>query len=437
MRVRLTGLFGVAVLLFVVALGGVLSTASLAAGTTASNGTQYVEDATFIGNSVLPDGAIAETPVNGSLAFIDPYQANYAAWGLAFAYASSGNAQYANEAWAWLHWYANHEDPSLDYGVSRYLDASGTDIPVPPDSEDAYAGTFLLAADALYRATGNGAQLASLQTGLTHALRTIEDLYNPTCLLTEAGNFSGGAGMYTLDNAEAYGGLRSAVSMFDALGKNADAAVAYTYANDLEAGIAGQGKNSLWNGSTFAWAESPPSPANPTVCPPSSSIPAKYYYPDNFAQIWPIVLGNFVSPSTPLVSSVEVQTIMSTFMKDWPEWDNPGSLVLAEDSNPALPPGSLIYTPIASTAFAVAGQPVEQQDGVDATRAYAESAGHAYPYTVADAGQALVASLAYLGSVLAPVGTLTGPLPAFLAPVTAPLGPVVAPLSQLLSGGLL
>src|SRR5947208_5267605 len=75
-------------------------------------------DAQWIRQAQLGDGAIA-TSVDRTA--IWPYQGSYAAWGLANVAARTGDFQKADWAWAWLNWYAKHQDAGgfvQDYSVS-------------------------------------------------------------------------------------------------------------------------------------------------------------------------------------------------------------------------------------------------------------------------------------------------------------------------------
>jgi len=192
-------------------------------------------DADWILQAQLPDGAIANQL---DQAQIWPYLSNFAAVGLSRASQITGDARYSDGAWRWLSWYQVHQDPRgfvTDYTVAAGLPASTGDM----DSTDAYAGTFLIAANAAWQATGDLARLRALEPGIVAAVAAIGATQRSDGLTWAKPTVHV---KYLMDQAEAFAGLRSAAMLAGTLANPALRKRASAAARRLRAGV-----RRLWN----------------------------------------------------------------------------------------------------------------------------------------------------------------------------------------------
>jgi hypothetical protein len=160
-------------------------------------------DARWILRAQLPDGAIA---THLDRAVVWPDLANFAAIGLAESTRRTGERRYLEGAWRWLAWYQAHQD--ADGFVTDYRRSGGAMVSTGDmDSTDAFAGTFLLAARAALKASGDKARLATLRRGVGLAVHAIEATQDHDGLTWAKPAWRV---KYLMDQAETYAGLRAA-----------------------------------------------------------------------------------------------------------------------------------------------------------------------------------------------------------------------------------
>jgi hypothetical protein len=169
------------------------------------------------------------------------------------------------------------------------------------DSTDAYAGTFLLAARAALRVSGDRARLATLRAGIGGAVRAIEATQDRDGLTWAKPTWRV---KYLMDQAETYAGLRAASELARALGDEALAVRTTDDAERLRAGVAG-----LWNPATGAydWARHDGDARQRTNW--------TLLYPDALQQMWAVAFG--------LVDQRRGAWLVARFDAAQPRWDRP------------------------------------------------------------------------------------------------------------------
>jgi hypothetical protein len=317
----------------------------------------------WIEEAQLPDGAIATNPGAGEIL---PYVANYAALGLARAASELHEPTYANFAWRWLVWYQAHQDAAgfvTDYTVDGDTETSTQTY----DSTDAYAGTFLVAAAAAWQADPDQAQLKSVDHGITQAVAAIEATQTADGLTWAAPGYHM---KLLMDNAEAYGGLRSAVTLATALGEPALATRAGTDARRLAAGVAAS-----WDPRSggFNWARAP----NGASSAPSWTV----LYPDAMENAWAIAYG--------LATPAQAASILSHLERMQPHWAEPDQFAPIS-TNGLTSQQPVGYWPQAGWALTLAGQANQAPNAAATISVGAAAQQRIWPFTTADAG-ALIA----------------------------------------------
>lgn len=314
-------------------------------------------EASWIRDAQLPDGAIEPDPGDGQIA---PYSGNYAALGLARAAIELHERADAGAAWRWLLWYQAHQDATgfvTDYEVSGGTETSTQTF----DSTDAYAGTFLAAAAGTWQADPDRTRLRTLAPGIARSVAAIE--------ATQAADGLTGAkpGYLTrllMDNAEAYGGLRSAAVLATALGEQSLAGRATADARRIISGVA-----SLWNrrADGFDWART----GNGTMAATSWTV----LYPDAMENAWAVAYG--------LASQTQAAKILTHLEQQQPRW--------AEPDQPAAGgagAGQQVgYWPVAGWAFTLAGQRGGALDAALTISSGTAADQRVWPFTTADAGE--------------------------------------------------
>lgn len=341
------------------ATGGPVPSA-LATPTGVRAGATWVrDDASWIREAQLPDGAIALVPGYG---WVLPYLANYAALGLARAAGDLRDQADADAAWQWLTWYQAHQDAAgfvTDYGVAGGIETSTRTY----DSTDAYAGTFLTAAAATWQADPDQARLKSLARGITQAVAAIEATQTADGLTWATPGYHV---KLLMDNSEAYGGLRSAVTLAAALGDSALATRATTDARRVAAGVA-----SLWNPRSggFDWARD----SNGAESTTSWTV----LYPDAMENIWAIAYG--------LATPAQATSILSHLKPLQPRWAEP-------DQSAPFEAGGVVsqrpvgYWPQAGWALTLTGQTNQALNAAATMSAGTAAQRRTWPFTTADAG---------------------------------------------------
>ena len=346
------------------ALTALVAAAGLAAGSSAAAAAPawVRSDASWIRQAQLPDGAIEPVPGDNQIL---PYQANYAALGLARAAAELGDQADSNAAWRWLTWYQAHQDASgfvTDYTVSGADEVSTHTY----DSTDAYAGTFLVAVAATWQADPDQARLKSLAHGIAQAVAAI------TATQTADGLTWAQAGYHEkllMDNAEAYGGLRAAQLLATTLAEPALAAHSAAAARRLAAGVA-----SLWNPMPAASTGSGP-PPDPVPRRPGRSC---------IRTPWRTSGPSRVRPGHP-AQAARIMSNLRPMQARWAEPDQTAPI----DINGVVTSRAIGYWPQVGWALTVTGQPSRALDAAATMSAAARE--RAWPFTTSDAG-ALIAT---------------------------------------------
>src|SRR4051812_30417839 len=200
-----------------------------------------VSEADWILFAQLPDGAITSQIDHKAVL---PYEANYAAMGLARATVATGQPRYVDAAWRWLDWYRDHQDRNGFVTDQRVVDGT-VQSTGDMDSTDAYAGTYLLAVREAWRAAGDTERLRALAGAVTHAVDAIEATRDADGLTFAK---PGWDAKYLMDQAEAYAGLVAAVDLGHVVGDEGLSARARA-----DAAAMAEGVGRLWNPATGAY----------------------------------------------------------------------------------------------------------------------------------------------------------------------------------------
>jgi hypothetical protein len=321
-----------------------------------------LQDAAWIQQTVRPDGAIATNP---DRRLVWPYLANFAAMGLARA-AAVGDHRAARTAWRWLGWYQAHED-ARGYVFDYAETVSGLRSKGTMDSTDAYAGTFLLATESVFQATGDRARLRSLRRGIRGAVRAIESTQAADGLTWAKPSWHV---KYLMDQAETYAGLVAASNLADTLRMPKLAARARTAARRLRGGVA-----KLWNPrvKAYDWAvhgDGARAATNWSVL-----------YPDAMQQAWAVAFG--------LVDGPRAHGLLDTLAHAQPQWSQPSATATIGSARARVG-----YWAAATWALRRDGRNPTAR--VQSIRKAALSANRAWPFTSGDAGQLMVAEAAPL-----------------------------------------
>jgi hypothetical protein len=335
------------------------TTATPATTTDPATVAHIARDAGWILRAQLRDGAIATYLDHAA---IWPYLSNYAAMGLVEATRRAGDRRYLHAAWRWLAWYQAHQDPRgfiTDYRRSGAVMVSTGDM----DSTDAYAGTFLLAARAALRASGDTARLVTLRRGIGLAVRAIEATQDRDGLTWAKPSWRV---KYLMDQAETYAGLRAASELALALGDPALASRARDDAERMHAGVA-----ALWNPATGAydWAKHDTGARQPTNW--------RVLYPDALQQVWAVAFG--------LVDPERAAGLVARFDAAQPRWDRPMATAVYDNGRRAVG-----YWALVGWAYARIGRPQRAQAAAARIRAAAAGAHRQWPFTPSDAAQLVI-----------------------------------------------
>lgn len=320
---------------------------------------QIESDANFILQAQLPDGAIA---VYTDKTRISPYLANMAAEGLARAAVATGDTAYAEAAWRELDWYSSHETAS-GY-VTDYAVADGQPVSVgTEDSTDAYAGTFLLAAATVWASDPVRSQLAAIRTGISGAVAAIESTQDGDGLTWAKPSWHV---KYLMDEAEAYAGLSSAAGLASDL-----AEPALTARMVADAARIRSGATLLWNQATgsYGWAVYSDGVVQTTNW---SNL-----YPDSLEEAWAVAYG--------LARASTATVIVGHLQQAEPQWDRPAATSVMSGAS-----GPTGYWPVAGFALLAVGARSQAATAASTIQAGLDTAGRAWPFTPADAGNLIV-----------------------------------------------
>ena len=257
----------------------------------------------YLQSSQLPSGAFLRRPTDTAIV---PYWGNYATIGLASLAAADPVS--AEMGWRWLGWYARQQDPLTGF-VTDFEVAGGVERSLGThDSTDAYAGTFLMAVDAMWAATRCGPCLEELRKATGLAVTAISATQDADGL-TWAQPL--GHVKYLMDQAEVAGGLRAAERLAAALADSALAARVLAMRRAHDGGV----RSLFRQDGTIVWAMAEsPSVAREFELPSELVlVDESRLYPDALAPI-------FVTALAPDLVPERNSTIVDRYFRWWPRW---------------------------------------------------------------------------------------------------------------------
>lgn len=213
-----------------------------------------------------PDGAISLSPGSGR---INPYFANFAAMALL----EDPSACPAVERY--LEWYLRHlrEDGTVpDYHYEQDLPPQAA----RPDSEDAYAGTYLSLVARYHRRTGRTGWVQANLPALKKVARVIVGLMDGDGLTFAMADHRV---KYLMDNCEAYRGLADFTELLHILG-DVEASYFRSRAQDIARGV----EKSLWDRRHRCYR-----PRKAAWFAARANL--RRFYPDAAAQLYPALYG--------------------------------------------------------------------------------------------------------------------------------------------------
>lgn len=334
------------------------ATASQAIPAGGSVADQIRAEADWILDAQLEDGAI---PHYADQVKVIPYWGNFAAMGLARATGATGDATYAEAAWRWIDWYAAHQ--SADGFITDYdVHESGVSSTGDMDSTDAYAATFLMAVSETFRATGDRGHLRRSKRAISGAVAAIDSTQDSDGLTWAKPGYRW---KYLMDQAEVYAGLRHAVGLAPQMRDYGLARHASSMATGVRNGV-----EDLWNESTtsFDWA----------VDGRGWHLSTDWdvFYSDALQQVWAVAFG--------VTTRERAGVIMDTFLKRYPNWADPHSVVTNSSGE-----GATGFVPIVGWAFRGIGMCGEARSGAEQLSS-AAAKGRLWPYTTGNAGQLIM-----------------------------------------------
>ena len=345
---------------------GATAAVASAAATAAATRASLRQDAAWIQQAARADGAIATNP---DQRLVWPYLANFAAMGLARS-AAAGDRRAATTAWRWLGWYQAHQDAN-GYVGDYVQTATGLWPNGNMDSTDAYAGTYLLAVESMYLATGDRARVLALRRGIQGAVRAIESTQDVDGLTWAKPSWHV---KYLMDQAETYAGLVAAANLGDALGMPKVAARATLDAHRLRAGFA-----RLWNPrvGAYDWAVH----GNGARAATNWSV----LYPDAMQQAWAVAFG--------LSNGARSDRLVDTLSRRQPQWSSPQAMATIGSASRRVG-----YWAAATWALRRSGRSPAAR--IRSIRSAALATHRAWPFTSGDAGQLMVAEAPPLAPTL-------------------------------------
>jgi hypothetical protein len=298
----------------------------------------------------LPDGSIAS---HVDRTFVNPYLSGFAAIGLASASRATADPAYAEAAWRAVEWHASRMDAQgyvTDYRVEGATLVSTGDA----DATDAYAGLFLLAVEAAYRAAPDDVRLAARASAIRKAVDAIRSTQRPDGL---TGAKPGWMVAYLMNEAEAFAGLDAGARLATVLGDDALTRDAARAARRIR-----QAVRDLWNPRTESldWAVHQNGARQETTW--------AQLYPDAVSQVWAVRYG--------LLDGEHAETVLTQFLRAHPDALDPQALDLVDGR--IVPAG--YWTGVGPVLGAVdATMPGRALMG---TSAVATASARAWPYSV-------------------------------------------------------
>lgn len=325
-------------------------------------------EADYIITMRLGDGVITTSADRKKVV---PYQANFAAIGLARAYALLRDTRYSHAAWRWVEWYRDHmlaDGTMPDWIYTSSWIPSGI-----PDSTDAYAGTYLSAVLAVFQATGDLTRLRGLHEAIVKAVGAIELTADSDGL-----HFArpGWDFKYSMDEAEAYAGFRAAEDLGALLRDSSLEARARTNADRLLSGSV-----KLIDPATglYLWALHRDGTRVPA--------PIEWIYPGASAQAWAVADG--------LTTGTNARNLMARAEAAQPYWDRPSATAQYADNQPICNNQTPCFAPVGFwPRFALGhlevGNTRRALTGALNIHKHANVAGRGFPFTPADSGQMIM-----------------------------------------------
>lgn len=235
------------------------------------------------------DGAIKKYPDQGA---ITPYFANSAAMAMLEI------PTFYPLVERYLNWYLRHLKTNgtiLDY----HYDENFKSQTAKPDSEDAYAGTYLSLACTYYYRSKKTTWLKKTLSSLKKIAGAIISLMDRDGLTFALADYRV---KYLMDNCEAYRGLKDFATLLEHL-KDRDAALCQEKADNIAAGI----EKELWNPRSQCYHAAKTGRS-------SSNINLKNFYPDAVAQIFPALCG-LITPDSE--RAVHLYKVFNDYQPAW------------------------------------------------------------------------------------------------------------------------
>ena len=155
------------------------------------------------------------------------------------------------------------------------------------DSTDAYAGTFLVALERTFSASGDTARLRAFGGSVRQAVDAIRSTQQPDGLTWATPDYHAAL---LMDQAEAYAGLRAAASLARKLGAPSLETRAGSAPDAIRRAVTG-----MWQADESAFA---------VARFEDGSLDRAHwdtYYPDATGQAWVVAVGNGLWPQAPLI----------------------------------------------------------------------------------------------------------------------------------------
>lgn len=235
------------------------------------------------------DGAITRYPDQG---WVMPYFSNFSA----MAMLEDPSCYPLVERY--LDWYLQNLEKNgtiLDYHYDENFKAKKA----KPDSEDAYAGTYLSLVTHFHERTGQTPWVRKNLPGLKKVARAIIKLMDRDGLTFALASYRV---KYLMDNCEAYRGLADFANLLDYLG---DGEAPYFKAK-AEA-VAGGVERALWNPRSLTYYPSKTGWIRPGVS-------LKKFYPDAACQIFPVLYG-LIEPESG--RGARLYKLFNDYQPDW------------------------------------------------------------------------------------------------------------------------
>ena len=240
-------------------------------------------------NSGNSDGAITRYPHQG---WVTPYFSNFAARAMLKEPAAYPLVK------RYLNWYLRNIEQNgtiLDY----HYDQNNQPGTARPDSEDAYAGTFLSLITMYHRRSGQGDWVGKNLSCLKRIAQSIINLMDRDGLTYALASHRV---KYLMDNCEAYRGLKDFAHLLDCLGDR-EAPCYLAGAKSIAAGV----ERMLWNPRIQLYHASKTGWFRP-------GVNLKKFYPDVSCQAFPVLCGLHKPESE---RGARLYKIFNKYQPDW------------------------------------------------------------------------------------------------------------------------